>query len=74
MGQCKKLYSTSFLHCPIDLKQVYLIEHGVYMPTKYIDIYNAKNWYYRAQRAGYRTGHKPKRYAIMQSTAGYYGH
>ncbi|TRL99007.1 CHAP domain-containing protein [Staphylococcus hominis] len=35
---------------------------------------NAKNWYYRAQRAGYRTGHKPKRYAIMQSTTGYYGH
>ena len=33
-----------------------------------------QNWYYRAQRAGYRTGHKPKRYAIMQSTAGYYGH
>lgn len=35
---------------------------------------NAKNWYYNAQRSGYRTGHTPKRYAVMQSTAGYYGH
>ena len=35
---------------------------------------NAKNWYYNAKRSGYRTGHTPKRYAVMQSTAGYYGH
>ena len=35
---------------------------------------NAKNWYYNAQRSGYRTGHTPKRYAVIQSTAGYYGH
>ena len=33
-----------------------------------------KNWYYNAKRSGYRTGHTPKRYAVMQSTAGYYGH
>lgn len=35
---------------------------------------NAKNWYYNAQRSGYATGHTPKLYAVMQSTAGYYGH
>ena len=33
-----------------------------------------KNWYYNAKRSGYRTGHTPKRYAVMQSNAGYYGH
>ena len=26
---------------------------------------NAKNWYYNAQRSGYRTGHTPKRYAVI---------
>lgn len=35
---------------------------------------NANNWYYSAKRSGYKTGHTPRRYAIMQSTAGYYGH
>lgn len=35
---------------------------------------NAKNWYYKARRTGYKTGHRPKKYAIMQSTSGYYGH
>lgn len=35
---------------------------------------NARNWYYNARRSGYSTGHKPKKYAVMQSTAGYYGH
>ncbi|VED30890.1 secretory antigen SsaA [Staphylococcus warneri] len=35
---------------------------------------NAKNWYYNARRSGYATGHTPRRYAVMQSTAGYYGH
>ncbi|BEJ45388.1 CHAP domain-containing protein [Staphylococcus epidermidis] len=35
---------------------------------------NAKNWYSNARRSGYATGHKPRKYAVMQSTRGYYGH
>ena len=35
---------------------------------------NAKTWYKNAKRSGYATGHKPRRYVVMQSTAGYYGH
>ena len=30
---------------------------------------NAKNWYSNARRSGYATGHKPRKYAVMQSTS-----
>lgn len=35
---------------------------------------NAKHWYHHAKRSGYRVGRKPAVGAIMQSTAGSYGH
>lgn len=35
---------------------------------------NAKYWYTNAKRSDYRVGTKPAPRAILQSTAGYYGH
>ncbi|HDC2850850.1 TPA: CHAP domain-containing protein, partial [Staphylococcus aureus] len=35
---------------------------------------NAKNWYYNARKSKYATGRTPRKFAVMQSTAGYYGH
>ncbi|MBO1198162.1 CHAP domain-containing protein [Staphylococcus simiae] len=35
---------------------------------------NARNWYTNARKSGYATGRTPRKYAVMQSTAGYYGH
>jgi hypothetical protein len=35
--------------------------------------WNAKNWYYNARKSKYATGRTPRKFAVMQSTAGYYG-
>lgn len=35
---------------------------------------NAKTWYSNAKKSGYRVGRKPAKRAVMQSTAGTYGH
>ncbi|MCQ9987674.1 CHAP domain-containing protein, partial [Staphylococcus aureus] len=35
---------------------------------------NAKNWYYNARKSKYATGRTPRKFAFMQSTAGFYGH
>ncbi|PTI43100.1 peptidase M23 [Staphylococcus succinus] len=35
---------------------------------------NAKYWYSNAKKSGYHVGRKPAKKAIMQSTAGTYGH
>jgi hypothetical protein len=32
---------------------------------------NAKNWYYNARKSKYATGRTPRKFAVMQSTAGY---
>lgn len=33
-----------------------------------------QNWYYNARKSKYATGRTPRKFAVMQSTAGYYGH
>lgn len=65
------------LHIITIRRSMYLV--GISTPcstwqTCFKSLGKCKNWYYNAKRSGYRTGHTPKRYAVMQSTAGYYGH
>ena len=42
--------------------------------NRFLIVGECENLVQNAKRSGYATGHKPRRYAVMQSTAGYYGH